>query len=451
MSMAQCLQEDDDAFTLSQSMGTQTEIFQLKKNRSPYLAKITALLEMNAHEGFCFESACKYSKKIVTKVVVPPRKYRHKAGKIDHTQFPWANFLPLPHIMDFSLVPFCCPIENVMTCKFVQPPGGVGRHEYRYTVREVRIVKARYPRNRNNVIFSFQGSFGPPTYGHLMSMLNFATQIKKDYGGTKTLLFMPASGGSSKPHLYPTRSARVDVLRIFCRSLKSYFPDDDDIEFRVSEVEFNIAGEADRSVSTIHTIRKLVAMKKCESDEICLGMGLDNAYQLPYWESIDEYASLVSKIYVVHREPSESELENIRLFEVINADKTTTQMYFDVRIPSWTKAPFAKIFNREVDVPAICKVKSKHEIPPTSSTLVRYFIGESLVESESDGKSESGSKSQSNRQKIKQLMFGREISGVDYAVDETIESYKGLYVKPMECESSTMRLFSAIMNLPFFF
>jgi hypothetical protein len=48
-------------------------------------------------------------------------------------------------------------------------------------------------------------------------------------------------------------------------------------------------------------------------------------------------------------------------------------------------------------------------------------------------------------------MFGRKISGVDYAVDDTIESYKGLYAKPQECESSTMRLFSAIMNLPFFF
>ena len=409
--MAQCLQEDENEFTLSQSMGTQTEIFQLKKNRSPYLAKITATLETNTHEGFCFDSACKYSKKIVTKVVVPPRKYRrHKAGKIDHTLFPWANFLPLPPIMDFYLVPFCCPFENVMTCKFVQPPGGVGRHEYRYTVREVRIVKARYPRNRNNVIFSFQGSFGPPTFGHLMSMLTFAKQIKRDYGGTKTLLFMPASGGASKPHLYPTRSARVDVLRIFCRILKSYFPDEDDIEFRVSEIEFDIAGGTDRSVSTINTIRKLVAMKKCESDEICLGMGLDNTYQLPYWESVDEYVQHVSKIYVVRRDPSPADLENIRLFEIPN---TNTKMYFDVRVPSWSKV--SDIADRIVSftLPTICKIKSK-PIPPTSSTLVRHFIKDFL-----HGHAES-------REKIKQLMFGDEISGVDYAVDETIESFKGI-------------------------
>lgn len=441
MSMRPCFQEDEDNFTLSQSMGTQTEVFQLKKNRSPYLAKITAILETNTHEGFCFESACKYSKKVVTRVVVPPRKYRHKVGKIDHSEFPWANFLPLPHILDFCLVPFCCPFENIMTCKFVQPPGGVGRHQYRYTVRDVRIVRARRPASPNNVVFSFQGSFGPPTYGHLMSMLNFAKQIKRDYGGTKTLLFMPSSGGSSKPHLFPTRQCRVDVLWIFCRILKSYFPDDDDIEFRVSEIEYDIAGSHDRSVGTIHTIKKLVEMKKCETDEICLGMGLDNAYQLPYWECIDEYVKHVSKIYIVRRDPSPADLENIRLFEITNADQTKTKMYFDVRVPAWTRAPYAQFFYREGVVseenkvyefhgslPAICKIKSK-PIPPTSSTMVRHFIGEFLKgESVSDRQSESVCQSVSERQiirnKIKQLMFGPETSYADYAVDETIESYR---------------------------
>ncbi len=442
MSRRECLQEDEDNFTLSQSMGTQTEIFKLKKNRSPYLAKITAILETNTHEGFCFETACTYSKKVVTRVVVPPRKYRHRVGKIDHTEFPWANFLPLPHILDFCLVPFCCPFENIMTCKFVQPPGGVGRHQYRYTVRDVRIMRARRPASPNNVVFSFQGSFGPPTYGHLMSMLNFAKQIKRDYGGTKLLLFMPASGGSSKPHLFPTRQCRVDVLRIFCRILKSYFPDDDDIEFGVSEIEFGIAGFRDQSVSTIHTIKKLVEMKKCETDEICLGMGLDNAFQLPYWECIDEYVQHVSKIYIVRRDPSPADLENIRLFEVTNVDKTKTKMYFDVRVPSWTRAPYAKFFYREGgertsvfeenkvhdfygSLPVICKIKSK-QIPATSSTLVRYFIGE-FLKSDSDRQSDSDRESQSDRKnirnKIKQLMFGNEISGVDYAVDETIDSY----------------------------
>lgn len=304
--------------------------------------------------------------------------------------------------------------------------------------------------SKNNVIFSLQGSFGPPTFGHFMSMFYFAKQIKKDYSGKKKLLFMPAAGGS-KTHLFPTRESRTNVLRVFCQILKSLFRD---IDFDVSDIEYNIAGSANRSVGTIHTIRKLVELKTSDSDEICLGMGLDNAYQLPYWESIDEYAQHVSKIYVVHRDPTPTELQNIRLFQVINADAkmTKTKMYFDVTIPSWTKAPFTKFFidpanrptinvsdpNRQAvllenltpsgkdmykfygTLPAIVEVKCK-SIPPTSSSMMRYFIGQVL-------KNEMVSLSvvdNLNREKVKNIMFGRDIHNQEDAVDETIASYKG--------------------------
>ncbi len=304
--------------------------------------------------------------------------------------------------------------------------------------------------SKNNVIFSLQGSFGPPTFGHFMSMFYFAKQIKKDYSGNKKLLFMPAAGGS-KTHLFPTRESRTNVLRVFCQILKSLFRD---IDFDVSDIEYNIAGSANRSVGTIHTIRKLVELKTNDSDEICLGMGLDNAYQLPYWESIDEYAQHVSKIYVVHRDPTPTEMQNIRLFQVINADakNTKTKMYFDVTIPSWTKAPFAQFFidptnrptisasdpNRQAvllenltpsgkdmykfygTLPAIVEVKCK-SIPPTSSSMMRYFIGQVLKNELANASAEDTV----NREKVKNIMFGRDIHNQEDAVDETIASYMG--------------------------
>ena len=304
--------------------------------------------------------------------------------------------------------------------------------------------------SKNNVIFSLQGSFGPPTFGHFMSMFYFAKQIKKDYSGKKKLLFMPAAGGS-KTHLFPTRESRTNVLRVFCQILKSLFRD---IDFDVSDIEYNIAGSANRSVGTIYTIRKLVELKTSDSDEICLGMGLDNAYQLPYWESIDEYAQHVSKIYVVHRDPTPTELQNIRLFQVINADAkmTKTKMYFDVTIPSWTKAPFTKFFidpanrptinasdpNRQAvllenltpsgkdmykfygTLPAIVEVKCK-SIPPTSSSMMRYFIGQVLKNELANASAVDNL----NREKVKNIMFGRDIHNQEDAVDETIASYMG--------------------------
>ena len=311
--------------------------------------------------------------------------------------------------------------------------------------------RRRSPSSPNNVIFSLQGSFGPPTFGHFMSMYNFAKQICKDYRGHKRLFFMPAAGGS-KTHLFPTRLQRKNVLLSFCRILKSLFPQED-VEFGVSEIEYDIAGSANRSVGTIHTIRKLVELKTSESDEICLGMGLDNAYQLTYWESIDEYFRLVSKIYVVHRDPTPTEKQNIRLFQVTNADAkhTKAKMYFDITIPSWTKAPFLRYFidpSKEVQIaqtdpnrqalllenltqasktmfkfygtlPTIVEINCK-TIPPTSSSMMRFFIAQVL-------KNESVAE---NREKVKNIIFGRDFPDMDSAVDETIMSYEPIFMGP---------------------
>lgn len=232
-----------------------------------------------------------------------------------------------------------------------------------------------------NVIFSFQGSFGPPTLGHLMCMFSFAQQIQKDYGdGNKTMLFMPAAGGS-KSHLFPTRLSRVNLLRVFCKILSSHFPD---INFDVSDIEYNIAGSSNnKSVATIHTIRKLHELKVSETDEICLGMGLDNAYQLPLWESIDQYTHYVRKIYIVHRDP-------------INADAPSANHYFD------------KESSVHFTLPTIVEIPG--DIPPTSSTILRNLIAEGNREEE-----------------VKNIIFGPHYA-IDYkdALDEIIKSYKSI-------------------------
>ena len=250
-----------------------------------------------------------------------------------------------------------------------------------------------------NMIFSFQGSFGPPTFGHFMSMFTFAEQIQKDYRDVKkTLLFMPAAGGS-KQHLFPTRDSRFNVLRVFCRILTSYFPD---ITFDVSDIEYNIAGTDNKSVATIHTIKKLCESKVSETDEICLGMGLDNAYQLPYWESVAEYAQYVRKIYVVHRDPTPVEKQNIRLFDVTNADGTCAKLYFDTRVPSWCKKPLS--LTSSYTLPTIVAIRGD-PIPPTSSSMLRHFIR------------------RGDREKVKTIMFGLFIDDPADAVEETMRSF----------------------------
>jgi len=67
------------------------------------------------------------------------------------------------------------------------------------------------------VIFSFQGAFGPPTWGHCVSMFLFANNVLDNYPNSDiTMLFMPTGGSSNKKHLEPTQNIRLAVLKIFC-------------------------------------------------------------------------------------------------------------------------------------------------------------------------------------------------------------------------------------------
>ena len=301
-----------------------------------------------------------------------------------------------------------------------------------------------------DVVFSYQGAFGPPTYGHYKSMEAFADNLTREFPNNKILmLFMPTAGGS-KTHLLPTRSMRKNVLDMFCTMLTSKNPN---ITFETSQIENEIfdAEETKNKTTTIYTINKLKA--KYPTSTICLGMGLDNAYQLPYWQDIDKYVDLVHKIYVVPRTPTEAELEKTRNFIVENTDGSKAEMRFDVTVP-WTNTTFLNCFlpsghtdtvgkgEKEKLISKLTSVNNDGEepykfyqtlppvfvltseestaattklsIPATSSSMMRYFIGQYLQGTEA------------NLIKIQKLMFGPDPLTEEQGklVDETIVDYK---------------------------
>lgn len=128
---------------LESSMGTQTEA--LKKptykelSRQQFIAIITAQLETNNHDGYCSDEDCKYTRKIVKAIIVVPEQYKTRPlGKITNTrEYKWANHLQIPEVN----------VQGSGYCKFEKPDGGLGQHEYRYTIKKVEIVENKKYKN----------------------------------------------------------------------------------------------------------------------------------------------------------------------------------------------------------------------------------------------------------------------------------------------------------------
>lgn len=124
---------------LDKSMGTQTEaIFKptyKELQKQPFLARITAQLETNDHDGYCSSEECEYKKKIVkTNIAVPDRYYSCPVGELKDEYlklYKWANHLQVPELN----------VEGSEYCRYHCPKGGVGPHEYRYTIKKVEIVE----------------------------------------------------------------------------------------------------------------------------------------------------------------------------------------------------------------------------------------------------------------------------------------------------------------------
>lgn len=125
--------------TLNNSMGTQTAIIPKptykELQKQPFLARITAQLEMNNHDGYCSDDDCVYTKKTVkTNIVVPDMYCSHPVGELNDKYLKlheWANHLPLPKVN----------IGGSGYCRFNKEKGGIGQHEYKYTIKNVKIIE----------------------------------------------------------------------------------------------------------------------------------------------------------------------------------------------------------------------------------------------------------------------------------------------------------------------
>jgi nicotinic acid mononucleotide adenylyltransferase len=287
----------------------------------------------------------------------------------------------------------------------------------------------------NNIVFSFQGAFGPPTWGHYTSMKLFANAVLEDYSGSNiTMLFMPTAKSGSKPHLALTQNARMSVLTEFCNLLKKE-PEfaDQRISFEVSTIEYILDGA--KSGATIATIDELVKGKRKSDDKILLGIGFDNMMQLPYWAEVDKYIDHVDKIYVSYRTLSAEEIAKTSVYTItedVSAEKP--KLRFDTTIPGFFKIENLPIVVRGFGLPqeesptketvqAAIKSKSDDgfnlplpsikivgkssentsEIPATSSSMMRYFIKKIIRETRGSNNAEI---LEQYKEKIKNIMFG---------------------------------------------
>ena len=287
-----------------------------------------------------------------------------------------------------------------------------------------------------DVIFSYQGAFGPPTFGHLKSMEMFAEKILSEYSNTKILmLFMPTALSSSKPHLEPTQDDRIEVLNKFSEILNATYPDNN-ITFEASKIEYELCAQ-NISTATIRTIDKLKEIYPTPSI-ILLGMGKDNILQLPYWEKIREYAVKVTSIYVVNRELSKAENNIVANFSITQQPGTTLPFQ---KILPWQKSKedIQDIFGitgldnngtyeKGIDVTTINQGDEPHiniklpnivmlgTPPPTSSSMLRYYIYKYIIEVNEEVKNEI-------KEQIKNIMFGQYRDNIDKLIDQTIENY----------------------------
>jgi nicotinic acid mononucleotide adenylyltransferase len=318
----------------------------------------------------------------------------------------------------------------------------------------------------NNIVFSFQGAFGPPTWGHYTSMKLFAIAVLSDYSDPHdniTMLFMPTAKSSSKPHLEPTQVARTKVLQEFCRLLQqeSEFVGQR-IKFDVSAIEYELAKSEDprlKSGTTIVTIEKIIETKQPminSETKILLGMGFDNMMQLPYWAEVDKFVNHVAKIYVSYRTLSPEEIAKTNVYTITkDVSDEKPKLRFDTTIPGFFKVENLPIVIQGFDLPdesapsidttqKAIDSKSDHEfhlqlpsikvvgktdddtsqIPATSSSMMRYFINNYIQAS----RNKDVATMDQYKQKIKNVMFGSlDVSEIwEKLFSDTIQYYDEL-------------------------
>ena len=263
----------------------------------------------------------------------------------------------------------------------------------------------------------------------------FIQRIMNDYNRPNTnytFFFMPTKSSSSKPHLSVTMDQRERILQLFSNKLKNKYPNPN-VTIAPSRIEF----DKETSSDTIHTIDKL--KQQYPNHKIILGMGKDNALQLPYWGRIGEYKGKVESIYLVKREVE----GETRVFKNGNGIEIGT---FDIKPPRWVdnnrldsvfgikkqelvdnKIPINSTIN--IELPKITEIDEN--IPPSSSSMIRHFISR-IIKNE-DVREE-------NEIKIKNLMFGTDEfegdKGINEIVNSVVEDYKAFYKVAKSLDSS---------------
>jgi nicotinic acid mononucleotide adenylyltransferase len=155
------------------------------------------------------------------------------------------------------------------------------------------------------VVNSYQGAFGPPTLGHYQAMKFAAEAMLRDFPDRKILmLFMPTAAGSAKPHLALTQDERIAALNIYCDKLQQEISDPR-IKFEASRIEYDIYNNK-KSTATILTLEKLRELYPKAT--LCLTMGLDNLFDLPFWNRVEEYSTFINTIYVPDRDISSEDI-----------------------------------------------------------------------------------------------------------------------------------------------
>lgn len=300
-----------------------------------------------------------------------------------------------------------------------------------------------------NLYLSYQGAFGPPTFGHYKIMDSLAQKVEKDFGDNYkiNMFFMPTSESNSKPHLKLSKDSRIKVLNNFCERLGKKYKN---ITFTSSTIEYKIYEEKGSSYS-IYTIEKLREISQA-GDLIFFGMSLDNLYQIPYWFKIKEFSENIDGIYYVDRKINEKDLKIVDDFMVsgqeLLSNNTEKFIKFQKILP-WSMEPldifdkfmkfksginYTKIdsstdsFLKGFDVTSLYPKNNvinfslpnfislnEYTIQDTSSSMMRFFIYKFLE-----------TKDIKFKDYVKNLMFSVDYNNVKL-LEEIINEYENIF------------------------
>lgn len=168
-------------------------------------------------------------------------------------------------------------------------------------------------------------------------------------------------------------------------------------------------------------------------------MGLDNAMELPYWQDIDKYTRFTQRIYVVNRQLTSDEEAMTGRF-IVNGSELRFKRYYTYGNETLVKegfgeqgySPIIRDQAGKVITPGQITLDDNstynlllptiviidHPVPPTSSSMMRYFIGQ-VLEKYARTSDESTLKT-----KIQKIMFGNESGPTPRVVERVIESYR---------------------------